>query len=270
MTCPFCDDPSEHLGYHLGKDYYRCWRCGWHSVLDVFIKLLNMGQGEVYSILKQYGGEHAPYAPPPSKVGEKPFQFPIGTGPLRESHRKYLERRNFDPDKLIQEWGLMGTGVVGVLDEDDYKHRIIVPIYWQGVLVSFQSRALSKKDERRYKACPKPREMIHHKDIVYWRGRRNVGICVEGVTDVWRLGKDAFAVFGIGYTATQVQCIASTFKSVIILFDQEPQAQEQARRLTKELSFRGVSARQEVINALDPASMKQTDADYLIKQLIGG
>jgi hypothetical protein len=268
ITCPFCDDPSEHLGYNLEKDYYRCWRCGWHTITETFAKLLNVGKEQTYSILKQYGAQHEPYVQLPTKVGIKPFQFPFGTGPLQQAHKQYLEKRDFDPNKLALEWGLMATGPVGGLDGDDYKWRIIAPIYWEGGIVSFQSRAISAKAILRYKACPKPREIIHHKEILYGKDWKDVGICVEGVTDVWRLGSHAFAVFGTGYTNIQIQRMASLFKTVIILFDNEPEAQRQALRLEKELRFRNVKTRIEITDAPDPAKMKQEDADYFVKHLI--
>ena len=91
---------------------------------------------------------------------------------------------------------------------------------------------------------------------------------VEGPTDVWRLGSLAFAVSGIKYTPIQVRNISKAFKQVAIVFDADPQAKIQATKLVAELRFRGVDAFRVDIEG-DPGSMKQEDADYLVKNLIG-
>jgi len=63
----------------------------------------------------------------------------------------------------------------------------------------------------------------------------------------------------------QARIIANSFKSVLVLFDNEPQAQLQASKLVAELKFRGVNAKKATVKD-DPGNMLQNDADYLIKQ----
>lgn len=270
ITCPFCDDPSEHLGYNTSMDYYRCWRCGWHPTNKVVSKILNISTALTHETLKQYGGEYK------KQIKEehqqiRPFVFPSGVTSLQRQHKQYLENRGFDPARIERIWKLMGTGPVSMLDDIDYKHRIIAPILWEGETVSFQSRSLSDKAELRYKACSKEREVLHHKDILYHQIDREtkIGICTEGITDVWRMGENSFATFGIGYTEKQVTCISKLFSVVFIIYDPEPLAQKQAERLKNELRFRGVKTELITIDSSDPASMKQEDANYLVKQLIG-
>jgi DNA primase len=191
--------------------------------------------------------------------------------PLQSNHRHYLESRDFDPDLLEREWNLLGTGPYSVLDHINYKHRIIIPFFWDGEEVSFDSRDITDKDPGRYKACPKDRELIPHKNILYGKQSqwKDTGICVEGPTDVWRLGVHSFATSGIKYTSKQVRLMSKSFKRIWVMFDNDPQAIIQAKKLTAELRFRGVEAMLiESIIASDPGSMKQKDANYLIKQLI--
>ncbi len=45
--------------------------------------------------------------------------------------------RNFDPNYLVSEWGLLSTGVLG-----EFKFRILAPVYFKGQLVSYQCRDL--------------------------------------------------------------------------------------------------------------------------------
>jgi hypothetical protein len=80
---------------------------------------------------------------------------------------------------------------------------------------------------------------------------------------------NSFATSGIKYTPKQVRVMAKSFKRIWVMFDDDPQALVQAKKLVSELRFRGVEAMLfESIIASDPGSMKQNDADYLIKQLI--
>jgi hypothetical protein len=268
IHCPFCPDPSEHLGYDLAGNFFNCWRCGAHSIPETIARVLKISLKESHSILKRYGGEHQ-LIPKKKHEQTKPFIFPSGTNPLTHRHLKYLEGRGFDPDQITKDWGLMGTGPSSMIDDRDYKHRIIIPIRWNGEVVSFQGRDITGKTELRYKSCPKEREIIHHKDIIYgnqnkWKDR---GICVEGPFDVWRMGFSAFAVLGISYKPEQIRVIARMFKSVVVIFDDEPQAQARADRLIHELRFRGISMAKELIEG-DPGGMSQKDADHLVKQIL--
>jgi len=97
----------------------------------------------------------------------------------------------------------------------------------------------------------------------YWT---DTGICVEGPTDVWRFGFQAFATSGIKYTPAQVRVIAKTFKRIFVVYDDDPQAVIQAKKLVAELQFRGLKAIRVTIEG-DPGSMKQDEADYFVKQL---
>ena len=85
--------------------------------------------------------------------------------------------------------------------------------------------------------------------------------------DVWRFGPQSFCTFGIEYTNRQIREITKAFKKVFIIFDPEPQATKQAVKLMNELKFRGIEANTTLLDS-DPGSMKQDDADTLIKQLL--
>jgi hypothetical protein len=268
--CPFCTgNPGLHLGYNLYDDYFYCWRCGWHDPLSSITELIHLPEREVRAILQQYGLLLSPVKKPSAPSAAKEYRMPSGTGPLEENHRRYLERRRFDPDRLEREWNLVGTGPVSRLDSLDLKFRIIIPVLWNYSAVSFTSRDITDKHPAKYITCPKDRERIFHKTIIYGRQEKwgRTGICVEGPTDVWRLGSSACATFGIKYTPAQVRQIAKAFKRVAIMFDNESEATKQAKSLVADLKFRGVDAfRVEIID--DPGSMSQAEADYMVKQII--
>ena len=271
IPCPFCTgNEGYHLGYNLDENYFSCWRCGGKFPEQVVSKVLSVSYKKAEEIIQEYGGTSKRKKEPPRvKVNLKPLKLPGGNLVLTKAHEKYLLSRNFDPDTLVKEWKLMGTGPMAMLDGINYSRRILAPIIWNNSLISFQTRDITGKHPKKYLACPQARENIEHQTILYgnqskWGPR---GICVEGITDVWRLGPKSFAVFGIDYTPLQIREIKKHFKDIVVLFDPDPQAQKQAIKLVKELEFRGVKARREVLN-VDPGDLTQENADDLVKYLL--
>lgn len=271
-TCPFCTgNPGLHLGATLDGRSFVCWRCGWKPAKKALAKLLSIPEHQVREIIIKYGGtgQRSAAKEVRRKIKIKKFKLPSNTGPMKKKHRQYLESRGFDPDHLQRVWGLLGTGPVSLLDKVDYKNRILAPIYWDGQQVSFQARDITDRHPLKYMACMEAREVIPHKRVLYGKQSEwgKTGICVEGITDVWRLGTASFATLGIKYTPKQVRLIAGHFRSVHVMFDNDPQARQQSRKLVAELKFRGVDAREITIDS-DPGDLSQADADYLIKNLL--
>jgi hypothetical protein len=271
--CPFCSNlPGSNPGYHLGwnedEEYFYCWRCGWKPPIKTIATLLNIKYDDANQLLIQYGVNRSIRAY--KKVKDKqPFTLPIGTKEMLSSHRKYLNGRGFNSYKIEKLWGIKATGPIGKLGNNDYRFRIVIPFYWNGEIVSFDSRDITDKQPERYKACPKEREIIEHKKIVYGNQEywESTGIGVEGPTDVWRLGPRSVATSGIAYRPEQVRLIAQSFKRFAVIFDDESQAQKQARKLVAELKFRGVDAWNVKIKG-DPGSLKQHEADELVKTIL--
>jgi hypothetical protein len=273
IECPFCT--GEHAGYHLGYNidgnYYHCWRCGGKPVWLVISRVIDVSRQRAEELIREYKGT----SPQPQKdfQNQKPFKLPTDTGDLSRHHRKYLRKRSFSPSQLIRDWNIQGTGPIASLNDGegeriDYRNRILVPIIWDDQIVSFQARDITDKHSLKYKACPQLREKIHHKDIIYGRQDKwgEVGIGVEGVFDVWRLGFQSVGTFGIEFTHRQVRIIAKNFKRFVTVFDPDPQAKEQAKKLTAELQFRRVDASYEIMNT-DPGDMTNEEAEYLVKYI---
>jgi len=268
VECPFCTgNKGYHLGWNIRDEYFVCWRCGWHPPIKTIMELTSLNFGDVSSLISQYGINKTVIH---YKEKEKQkITYPSGTIELQPNHKKYLSERGFNPEKIAKQWKLLGTGPISQLDGISYKHRIIIPFYWNGKLVSFDSRDITGKHPNKYQACPKHFELIEHKSILYGNQENwdpELGICVEGPTDVWRIGKLAFAVSGIKYTQAQVRLIATIFKRVAVVFDDDPQAQIQAKKLLAELKFRGVDAFNVKIKG-DPGSMRQKEVKELLEKI---
>ena len=276
MQCPFCTgNPGLHLGVSVEHGYWKCWRCGFHHQYKALSAVLNVSQAEAKALYQKYrigrpGASQAATTTDKSvKVGQKRFIYPDGTGPLQRQHTKYLLKRKFDPEIITDLWGVQGTGPLADLDDIDYRHRIIIPISWGGRVVSFQGRDITDKSGVKYLACPQKREKEMHQNILYGLEDRwgDVGLLVEGVTDVWRLGVKTCACFGIEYSHSQLRLLSQRFKRLVVLFDEEIQAQKQADKLVADLCFRGVDAVKEIIADGDPGELDQRDADYLVKRI---
>lgn len=271
VHCPFCIGKQNfHMGLGLYKWKSHCWRCGWHEPYETISALCGVSKKEAKYLIIKYGDQKLSQEikkQPKIKIKRKSHKYPTGIEPLQKQHKLYLKSRNFDPHKLEKLWDLKGTGPVARLDNIDYSHRVLAPIIWRGKEVSWQSRDITGKHAIKYMACPKKRELIDHKDVLYGRQQdwKDTGICVEGITDVWRMGPLSFATFGISFTKKQVRVIVNHFKRVIILYDDEPQAQEKAKLLGKELAFRGLKTKNIKITG-DPGDLSPKQAKNLIKR----
>ena len=273
VHCPFCPGSQDfHLGIHEEGTGCHCWRCGGHSTTAALSRVLRLPEREIRGILQKYRlGRRR--TEDPKRIAIFPFKYPAPNSPLSRHYKGYLAHRGFDPEKLETEWNLFQSGPVSRLDGISYNYRIIIPIIWGGEVVSFQARDITGDAPLKYLACPKRREKIHHKHIVYGnqeKARRSPAIIVvEGVTDVWRLGPSSVATFGISFRTEQVLTLAQMNNRFFILFDTDPQAQEQARKLAVKLKTLGKKT--EVIRIMDgedPGSMKQKDADKFVRELL--
>ena len=271
-TCPFCTgNPGMHLGYNMADDFYVCWRCGWKATHKALALLIHVSEKEAKEIARKYGGKSHVTSTVTVRVGQKRFRLPPSTASMNDRHKRYLTKRKFDPEVIEKIWDVQGTGPISIMDGISFSHRLVIPIYWENRIVSFQTRDITAKHSLRYITCPEQREIIKHKHIFYQAiptKDSDACICVEGVTDAWRFGYGAIATFGIKYTKYQVREISKRFKKVFVVFDDDPQAIKQSEKLTAELILRGVDAYSIKIQG-DPGDMAQTDADALKKELLG-
>lgn len=136
---------------------------------------------------------------------------------------RYLLGRNFDPEILGQFWN------VHWCEHSDHflcHERLIIPIYHDKQMVGWQARpAFDVKDwklaqfPKYYTAPGTPR-----RQILYNCGnasRYRVGIIVEGVTDVWRIGPQAVATLGASFTSLQQKLFAAKFREYagVLMYD---------------------------------------------------
>jgi DNA primase len=265
-NCPFCDDHSNHLGVNIKKPRkVRCWRCGEHLLPDLLIEFSDKSMKALYQKYDSNNEDIEITAPEIKKVSkslsEIQKEFLENSTELDGIYKQYLKKRNFNIDK-IQKWGICAG-----IESGDYKYRLMIPVFYECQLVSFQGRDVTNKQKSKYKSCSN----VNIKNYLY--GLDHVMgdkvIIVEGVTDVWRLSAgNAVATFGIEFTLKQIKLlIEKGIKHVITFFDNEPQAQEAALKLRDTLFMFDINCINFTLKERDPANLTEKEVDILLNQL---
>jgi DNA primase len=235
INCPFCADPSFHLGINLESGLFHCWICGAKGGPSILIKrLLNISYSEAQRIENEFTLFKSPKEEQSKKIVSK-VEFPKGVEkdfPL--AHKEYLIKRKFDPDYVINKYQLKACLRLGGI----FAYRIIIPIIIDNNIVSFTARDITDKAELRYEHLSNEESIIQVKDCLYNIDTvKDKCILVEGVMDVWRIGDSSVAMFGLEYTTKQLNTLFSKeLKEVYVMFDSEPQAIRKANKLANTLS----------------------------------
>jgi len=265
VRCPFC---SGHDGWHLGYEHatgrFTCWRCGWHHPIEVLQTLADATKNQAYALLRKYKQRASERQQVAAVRYSSKCVLPLGSEAMTKRHKRYLEERDFDADKLAAEYGLLGTGPIGL-----FKHRVVIPIYLNGELISYQARDITGHSDLRYRTCRLEDSVYNLKHSLYNidRATSESVVVVEGVTSIWRLGYNSVATYGIKFTIQQVQMLRQ-FKRVFVFFDpNESQARLQARKLADALSMFCDVEILDIDADIDPAELEQEDADALMKEL---
>lgn len=269
-SCIRCTgNPGLHLGFSENSGQFVCWRCGFIPLIQGIKLFTGKPWHECKRIIEQYGGVKK-YMRHVKEPKEKDIDviFPKGTlKEFPETHKKYLEKRNFDPDELIDTWDLSATGMLG-----NYKFRIIAPIYYRNILMSYQGRDITDRAFAKYMACDTELEKRHHKHCLYGMDMvsSETVLVVEGITDVWRLGPGAIATFGIKYTEAQVLLLYHNFKRIFVMFDwMDSQAIKQAKKLVMQLNTLGKESYFiQLDKQCDPGDLSPDDAKYVMRDLL--
>lgn len=257
INCPYCKDPPDtHFngGFDMISPHYNCWRCGSHSWYDVVSKVLNIPVNQVKNITNGYNF----YAPTKQKKVARGENLNLPGFKLNEQERQYLVNRGYDIDYLISKFHIRGGGISG-----DWSYRIILPIYYKRVLVSWVGRTILSKEELkqyeamgikipRYKNLDIEQSVIAPKDIFFNLDNSTedyVMIC-EGAFDVMKMGRDCICSLGTSVTREQELFLKQHYKKAFICFDNEYEAQEKARHLGRNLASLGMEV--EVVNICEP------------------
>lgn len=263
INCPFCNDKSFHGGFNLSEDWYNCWKCGTFSIPYVLAKILHLNKYQIQEILKQYN-THTQIINHLNKKKVKKHTVKsiemIGEKP-KKIHKQYLKNRGLNPNYIIDKYQITGTMNTPL----DWKFRLVIPIFYNNKLISYQARDVTGNSKLRYKVLSPELSVLNNKHIFYgleFAGSEKVAI-VEGIFDQWKMGDNFIAAFGSNLTNQQIKLLTH-FKQVFFLFDSD--AIEKAKKYGKMLQALKNDIQVEVIDLelgnrdcgdLDPDEVRQ-------------
>jgi len=244
LNCIFCDDDLNHLGVTPDKTKFSCWKCGeTGSIVKLIREILECSWGHAKDVVEELDlGEYAlgSGSTDLSSYTSASSRSPAGKGILPnissslfpKPHRKYIRSRGFSLRHLKDEYKIRA-----VYTTSKYRFRIIIPYYLNGHIVNFVARDITNRAEKKYLACPNESAAIPIKSTFYnidnVHGRK--AVIVEGVTDVWSIGKGAIGASGTLITDEQLLLLTERrIKKVFIIPDED--AIEKAYRYANKLS----------------------------------
>src|SRR5574344_394702 len=269
VTCPFCDDKTFNGGFNNAGDYYHCWKCGGHNFKQALARTVNIPFNEVDTLIEQYAGRNS-VLNALNKKQAKATKLTLPTDTFTPVERRYLKERNFSPKLLHEKYKIVGGGITGV-----WKYRIIIPLILNGEIVSWTARTiLSKKIQQenkipRYKNLSIEPSVYPPKDLYYNMDncKEDKVIITEGAFDVIRLSDrignndNVMCSWGTDITQAQISLLKGRFKKVFMLFDNEPLAQEKARKYGLQIASIGIDV--EVVDVYSDFGVNDgADCDY--------
>lgn len=266
IDCPHCSRDSQRyrMGYNLHSTRLYCWVCGKQNLIDTLVQITN---DSYWTIKDLVGTLERSFLPDPARVYGK-VKIPQGVGKLLKPHRRYLRKRGFDADEIVDLWSVQGIGIAGRLS-----WRLFIPVIHQHKVVNWTTRSIafpaSETGPPRYISAQTNESALSLKAILYGEDYAHHTICVcEGPLDAWAIGYGAVATLGVGYTEKQLIRM-SKYPTRFICFDSEPDAQKRARKLCSDLSiFPGNTYNLVPETGKDPASANKREIQEIRKLLV--
>ena len=249
-NCPYCDTKSTsfNLGFNPAGNYYHCWKSKHsYSMEELLSTILHIPESSVRSVLKDYSGA-GEILPERKKSNVNHLELP--THKFTPVERAYLKKRGFEPKYLFKKYRIVGGGIDG-----DWKFRIIIPIYYNGQLMSWTGRSILSKEKLKKLNLPRYKNLSNEKSVKNIKElffnidncRNKSVVLTEGPFDVLRFDGEAICSMGTELTEGQIALLAERFEKIFILFDNEPKAQEKARKFGLQLSSIGIDV--EIVDA---------------------
>jgi DNA primase len=271
MECPFCGSSGQLLGISRSEGFVTCYFCSSHSAVETIKELGDLSWKQAFDLADKYKEsavdeiKHKATKAKGPKKRNKTLQLPAHTK-LKVSGAEYLKKRGFSVKKMVEDFG-----VVQAKKGTEYTDRIIIPINYEGSLVSYITRDITGEKQNKYKVCPSDDELVDHKDILF-----NIDNCtedwvivVEGSLDCMKFEPSVVcSTLGIKYSQSQANALKK-FSTVFVLFDSEPKARLQGKLLASGLSLGGVNAYNlQLSGGRDPGDCSYEEMSDLVEHLM--
>lgn len=214
IQCPYCDDNSNHCGIFHPSGLFNCWRCSEKGPLPKLLSKITGISEEWFEI--HFEDQRIDFKQAPEdqirdilreETREKrtkrervriPKYARLITKDIQSNRlHLFLNERNISIHTCIKHGCY-------VCDVGDYSGRILVPVYFNNKLVSFQGIDMTGLKSLKHKTAPG-----NINDYLY--GYDNLPdstmVVTEGMFDKWRVGDQAVASFGTSLTDSQKNLI---------------------------------------------------------------
>jgi len=228
IKCPFCSDPSYHLGINKEKGFWRCWICHRSGNFVELIKhLFDVSWNKAYKIASKYI-EQSYSASDVSLKKTTEIKLPQNALPLGEKPEdSYLQKlwqkalayckQRKVPLEVVMSWYF------------DTKGFLIIPIETNGVLTAYVKRSFLNPTYR-YLAFGGIGQSLYNYDNLHCK----VAVLVEGIFDAISCGLDvSCAMFGKQPTDIQAKLLKKKVTDVIYCPDSDVKSYEVAQVVDK-------------------------------------
>ena len=281
LVCPFCGSSKLWLGFNTEHRYFYCWSHGFCDAYKLFRELFP--NDHTPSLLQACGiyrtggnftsgtsinipTEHVTPGifKPPSLI------FPLSASP---AHQNYLKTRGLDWQRLSDQYAI---GAIMQASDFKFSNRLFIPIHDSGgAPVSWVTRSILHNNSLPYIAASKTAEAAPLKSTLYaanYTSRYDPIIIVEGVFDALAINQarrgSAVATFGKKLSLAQLRLISQHVVR-IFAFDNEDEAQKDAKRYCNQLSAYPGTTHNVCLDAPDPATAPQHEIDSLLRFAFG-
>lgn len=218
------------MGIHTRSLRVSCWKCGKHRLVDTLAEAAGLKHSVVWKLVVQLDAANATSGDFTAVRQCGRYQPPPGVGELLPAHKRYLEKRGFDPDEAASLWKIQGIGPGG-----PHHWRLFIPLTQRRKPVAWTTRAIGNVEPRYLSSPPEHSSVLLKHCLLGEDLALNCVVVVEGLFQAMRIGPGAVATMGVSYTESQVIRL-SRYMSRCICFDNEPEAQRRASALADSLS----------------------------------
>ena len=228
INCPDCSDREFHMGIFVDRGNASCWRCGAkYSYKRIIVKLAEqsgISSAIVESILANTIAhvssepvERRPHILPPTSNSEAsfsaiklPYSFKYVSNESPDWVLEYIEERRLSVE-TCEEYD------IGYCSHGKQKYRLVVPIFYKDLLVSYQGRDVTNQHPAKYLTAEgQVNRFVFGIDDL----EGDTAIITEGVFDAIRVGPPAVCSFGIDLSASQIGLLlAHNIRKVVFMWD---------------------------------------------------
>ena len=205
---------------------------------ESYMKQVNSGNVHVRAVTKDRGKKEALIPFP-----EAAWCEPLDTISKAHYAAQFIRSRNFDPVVLYKTWGVVFCHDYPVkANNRGYQwlaNRLFIPTPNGG----WQARAIRSGQTPKYFTCPgwKKSHQLYGCDVA--RGFPEFTLLCEGVTDVWRVGGPAVAIFGKSLSHSQTVQLRQNWNTVGVMLDPDAETDKvnSVRRAMNQLNNIGIN-----------------------------